>query len=62
MKDLSLNHKLTQRMCEETIAKKTKEIEAVLKNKKCKNCILCIEDLKDVKPDLVVKDLNEKLI
>ena len=49
-------------MLEESLAKKTKEIEAVLKNKKCKNCILCTEDLKDIKPDLVVKDLNERLI
>lgn len=36
-------------MNEETVARKSKELEAVLKEKKCKNCMLCLEDLKDHK-------------
>lgn len=62
MKDLSLNFKLTQRTNEETIARKTKEVETILKEKKCKNCIICLEDLKDKPTDSIVKDLNERLI
>ena len=62
MKDLSLNFKLTQRTNEETIARKTKEVDTILKEKKCKNCILCLEDLKDKPSDIMIKDLNERLV
>lgn len=62
MKDLSLNYKLTQRTTEEVIARKTKEVETLLKEKKCKNCMLCLEDLKDKASDQIIKDLNERLI
>lgn len=34
-------------MNEETIARKTKEVETLMREKKCKNCVLCLEDLKD---------------
>ena len=33
-------------MEEVAIARKTKELETVLREKKCVNCILCVEDIK----------------
>ena len=33
-------------MEEVAIARKTKELETVLREKKCSNCILCVEDIK----------------
>ena len=33
-------------MEEVIIARKTKELETVLREKKCLNCILCVEDIK----------------
>jgi hypothetical protein len=36
-----------QKMNEEIIARKSKEVDSLLKEKKCKNCILCLEDIKD---------------
>ena len=33
-----------------------------MREKKCKNCILCLEDVKDLKPDILIKDLNERLV
>jgi hypothetical protein len=53
---------MTQKMNEETIARKGKEVESLLKEKKCKNCILCLEDIKDKQGDVLIKDLNEKLV
>ena len=53
---------MTQKMNEETIARKGKEVESLLKEKKCKNCILCLEDLKDKQGDLLIKDLNDRLV
>lgn len=47
LKDMSLSFSLGQRMNEETIARKTKEVETLMREKKCKNCVLCLEDLKD---------------
>jgi len=32
-------------MNEEVIQRKTKEVESLIKEKKCKNCILCMDDL-----------------
>lgn len=50
-------------MVEETIARKTKEVESLVREKKCRNCILCLEDLKDKAPDAhLVQDLNDRLI
>lgn len=49
-------------MNEETIARKSKEVESLLREKKCKNCILCMEDIKDRSADhSIVSELNEKL-
>jgi hypothetical protein len=47
LKDMSLAFSMGQRMNEDTIARKTKEVESLLREKKCRNCILCLEDLKD---------------
>jgi len=44
------------------LAKKQKEVEALLREKKCKNCILCLDDLKDKASEIVIKDLNERII
>jgi hypothetical protein len=49
-------------MNEETIARKSKEVESLMREKKCKNCILCLDDLKDRSSDYsIVSELNEKL-
>jgi hypothetical protein len=37
-------------------------METILREKKCKNCMLCIEDLKDKAGDIIIKDLNERLV
>ncbi len=47
LKDISLAHSMGQKMNEEVIARKTKEVETLMREKKCKNCVLCLEDLKD---------------
>lgn len=47
LKDVSLSHSIGQKMNEETIARKSKEVESLMREKKCRNCILCLEDLKD---------------
>lgn len=33
-------------MDQQTIARKTKELATVLREKKCSNCVLCVEDIK----------------
>ena len=49
-------------MNEETIARKSKEVESLLREKKCKNCILCLDDIKDRSGDSsIVAELNDKL-
>jgi hypothetical protein len=49
-------------MNEETIARKSKEVESLLREKKCKNCILCLDDIKDRSADSsIVAELNDKL-
>ena len=47
LKDTSLAFSMGQKMNEEVIQRKTKEIESLIKEKKCKNCVLCMDDLKD---------------
>jgi hypothetical protein len=54
LKDVSLSFSMTQKMNEETIARKSKEVETLLKEKKCRNCIICLEDLKDKQGDIVI--------
>jgi hypothetical protein len=63
LKDMSLAFAMGQKMNEETIARKTKEVETLMREKKCKNCILCLEDLKDRSPSTdLVSDLNDRLM
>lgn len=47
LKDSSMSFTIAQKMTEDIIARKSKEVESLLKEKKCKNCILCLDDLKD---------------
>ncbi len=62
LKDMSLAFSMGQKMNEETIARKSKEVESLIKEKKCKNCILCLDDIKDRSADhAIVSELNEKL-
>ena len=51
LKDSALTFAMGQKVNEDTIARKTKEVESLIKEKKCKNCILCLEDIKDKQPD-----------
>ena len=51
LKDTSLAFSMGQKMNEEVIQRKTKEVESLIKEKKCKNCILCMDDLKDKSQD-----------
>ena len=46
IRDLSAKFQETQKMEEVAIARKSKELETVLREKKCSNCILCVEDIK----------------
>ena len=62
LKDMSLAFSMGQKMNEETIARKSKEVESLIKEKKCKNCILCLDDIKDRSADhAIVSELSEKL-
>lgn len=64
-RDQSYQFKQASRMAEETIARKTKELQSVLKEKKCNGCVLCLEDLgnnKGMATDQLVSNLNERLV
>jgi len=51
------------RQSDDTVTRKNKEIECLLKEKKCRNCILCLEDLKDRPADAaLIQDLNDRLM
>jgi len=50
-KDLSLSFKLQLRQQEEIIVRESKNLQAVLKEKKCRDCMICEEDLKGLKGD-----------
>jgi len=54
--------KSAKRTLEEALHRKSKEVEALQKEKKCKNCFLCLEELKDKSPDMRVKEMNNSLI
>lgn len=58
LKDVSLAFAMGQKMNEETIVRKSKEVETILREKKCKNCILCLEDIKDSN----LMDMNDRLM
>lgn len=45
MKDLSISHKMQIIFNEEKTAKKAKELDTILKDKKCKNCPICLEGM-----------------
>jgi len=63
LKDVTLQHTMNLRQSDDTVSRKNKEIECLLKEKKCKNCILCLEDLKDKNPDqALIQDLNDRLM
>lgn len=46
-KDLTTQHKISQRLTEEQLMRKTKEVEALAKEKKCKGCYVCLEELRE---------------
>jgi len=48
LKDSSLVFSMGQKMNEETITRKTKEVESLIKEKKCKGCVICLEDLRGI--------------
>ena len=53
-----------QKTNEETIARRAKEVEGLIREKKCKGCILCLEDLKEksATDPALVQDLNDRLL
>lgn len=63
LKDSAMAFNMQQRSSEDTIQRKTKEVESLMREKKCKNCVLCLEDLKDKAPDAaLINDLNDRLL
>jgi len=44
-KDLSQSQRVQIRFNEEKIAKKQKELDTIIKDKKCKNCPICLEGM-----------------
>lgn len=62
-----LQFKSSSRLTEESLLRKSKQLESVLKEKKCSNCILCIEDVAGraetgSSQRNIVSDLNDRLI
>lgn len=62
-----MQFKTSGRLTEETLLRKSKQLESVLKEKKCQNCILCIEDIQGrgetgSSNRNIVSELNERLI
>ena len=48
-----------------TIARKSKEMEVVLREKKCFNCVLCVDDIKHKIGDsqvATISTLNDQLV
>lgn len=39
-----------------------KEVDTLIREKKCKNCMLCIEDLKDKPTETIIRELNDRLV
>ena len=64
MKDLSQSLKQSIIFNEEKITKHRKELETVLKDKKCKNCPICLEGMNHSFKDQIdlITDLNKKLM
>jgi hypothetical protein len=63
MKDLSQSLKQSIIFNEEKITKHRKELETILKDKKCKNCPICLEGMNTQFKDQIelITDLNKKL-
>jgi hypothetical protein len=63
MKDLSQTLKSSIIFNEEKINKHRKELETILKDKKCKNCPICLEGMNHTFKDQIdlITDLNKKL-
>ena len=61
LKDQALLFQHTQKLTEEGLARKTKELEALAKSKNCKNCVVCLEDLRGRPEAALVKELSDKL-
>ena len=49
------------KMSEDAIIRKSKEVESLMREKKCKNCILCLEDIKDKTGEALISDLNDRV-
>lgn len=62
LKDSALAFSQAQKANEEAVARKTKEVESLIREKKCKGCAICLEDLKDKQHDHLLSDLNDRLM
>jgi hypothetical protein len=63
-KDLSQSQKVQIRFNEEKIAKKQKELDTIIKDKKCKNCPICLEGMNFEYKDQIdlITELNKNLL
>lgn len=61
-KDLSLSFKQSLRQQEEINVRESNNLKAVLKEKKCRDCMICVDDLKGLKGDQLVSSLNDQLV
>lgn len=63
MKDLSTSNKMQIVFNEEKTAKKAKELDTILKDKKCKNCPICLEGMNLSHLDQIdlITDLNKNI-
>lgn len=48
-REISIQFKQSSVIQEEALIRRSKELTAVLKEKKCRDCIICQEDLKNLK-------------
>ena len=46
IREISAQFVVNSKVDQQTIARKTKELETVLREKKCSSCILCVEDVR----------------
>lgn len=55
---------MSLRLNEENLAKKQKELETILREKKCKNCVICLEgmNLKFSDSFDLISDLNKQIM
>lgn len=58
-RETSLQYKTAARISDEALARKTKELATVLKEKKCRDCMICVEELRG---DQLVQQLNDRLV